>query len=133
MKEIGLHQFEFQITPEAYLRELFAHTDNGVLFLSQQDSEEDYLLHYRCVMHWTEADLPGLVEQYYGLLRMDPDQLPGDDDVKLRARRVRKLKELEAPEFIVQHECCYLMEELALREFGTTINQLPKKGEKTDE
>lgn len=117
MKEIGLHQFENRITPEEYLRELFVHTENSVLLLSQQEVEEDEVRHYRCDMCWREADLPALLEKYYRLLAVDPDQLPGDDLVKLRALRVRKLKELEAPEVIVLNECCCLMEALALREY----------------
>ena len=133
MKEIGLNQFDYRITPEEYLNELFAHTENGVLLLSQQEVEEDEIWHYRCDMCWCEDDLPALLEEYYRLLAVDPDQLPGDDLVKLRALRVRKLKELEAPEFIVQHECCCLMEALALREFGSAVKQLPEKGEMTDE
>ena len=121
MEEIGLHQFEYRITPEAYLKELFAHTENGVLLLSQQEVEEDFPRHYRCRMSWTEADLPALLEEYYRLLAVDPDQLPRDDLVILRALRVLKLIVLEAPEFIVQHECCCLMEALALREFGAAM------------
>lgn len=116
MKEICLRQFEFQITPEDYLKELFAHTEDGVLFLAQEDDEEA-VEHYRCVMNWTEADLPGLLEMYRDLLAVDPDQIPTDDMVKLRTRRVRRLKELKAPEFVIRNECCSLMEELALREF----------------
>lgn len=133
MKEIGLNQFDYRITPEEYLNELFAHTENGVLLLSQQEVEEDEIWYYRCDMCWCEDDLPALLEEYYRLLAVDPDQLPRDDLVKLRALRVRKLKELEAPEFIVQHECCCLMEALALREFGSAVKQLPEKGEMTDE
>ena len=116
MNEIGLTQFGFKISPEDYLKELFAHTEDGVLFLAQEDDEEA-VEHYRCVMNWTEADLPGLLEMYRDLLAVDPDQIPTDDMVKLRARRVRRLKELKAPEFVIRNECCSLMEELALREF----------------
>ena len=68
MKEIGLNQFDYRITPEEYLNELFAHTENGVLLLSQQEVEEDEIWHYRCDMCWCEDDLPALLEEYYRLL-----------------------------------------------------------------
>ena len=146
MKEIGLHQFEFQITPEAYLRELFAHTENGVLFLSRQNWDEDLPRHYRCRMRWTEADVTALSEEFHTMKTnmmeaADPDELfydmpagmqeviPNEKEVQAHAWNFCRLHQLEAPDIVLEIEACHLMEALALRRFCTARERLYVEGE----
>ena len=145
MNEIGLTQFEFKISPEDYLKELFAHTEDGVLFLSQQESE-DLTRHYRCQMRWTEADLTALLEELHSMiagvfetvkeagaeaesvmsdvLAAVRELIPEESEVQNRVWRVCSLMKLEAPEMIIQNEKCQLMEALALRRFCTAQESL---------
>ena len=146
MNEIGLTQFEFKITPEDYLKQLFAHTEEGVLFLSQQEPEEDLPRHYRCQMNWTEADLTALLEEYNSMivgvfetvmeagtaaesvmsdvLAAVRELVPEESEVKNRVWRVCSLMKLEAPDVIIQNEICELMEALALCRFCTAQESL---------
>lgn len=146
MNEIGLTQFEFKITPEDYLKELFAHTEEGVLLLSQQEPEEDQPRHYRCQMNWTEADLTALLEEYNSMiagvfetvmeagtaaesvmsdvLAAVRELIPEESEVQNHVLRVCGLMKLEAPDVIIQNEKCKLMEALALRRFCTAQENL---------
>ena len=146
MNEIGLTQFEFKITPEDYLKELFAHTEDGVLLLSQQEPEEDLPRHYRCQMRWTEEDLTALLEEYNSMiagvfetvkeagtaaesvlsdvLAAVRELVPEESEVQNRVWRVCGLMKLEAPDVIIQNEKCNLMEALALRRFCTAQESL---------
>ena len=146
MNEIGLTQFEFKITPDDYLKQLFAHTEDGVLFLSQQEPEEDLPRHYRCQMRWTEEDLTALLEEYNSMiagvfetvmeagtaaesvmsdvLAVVRELVPEESEVQNRVWRVCGLMKLEAPDVIIQNENCKLMEALALRRFCTAQESL---------
>lgn len=150
MKEIGLDKFESQITPEAYLKELFAHTENGVLFLSRQEAEEDFPRHYRCRMSWIEADLPVLLEEYHNMITVisatvkeiastddESEELvdavrgliPEEGELQARAWRTGRVMQLEAPDLIVQNEMVRLMEALILCRFCTEQERLYVEGE----
>jgi len=150
LKEIGFDIFESQITPEAYLKELFAHTEDGVLFLSRQEAEEDFPRHYRCRMSWTEEDLPALLEEYHNMITVlsatakevaspddDPEHLvsavwelvPEEGELQIHAWRTGRVMQLEAPDLIVQNEMVRLMEALILCRFCTAQDRLYMKGE----
>lgn len=150
MKEIGLDKFESQITPEAYLKELFAHTEDGVLLLSIQKPDENLPGHYRCQMSWTEADIPAILEEYSSMVNSifetvkeagaDADSvmptvlaavkeiIPEEGEVQEHAWRTCRLIQLEAPQEIVQNEACKLMEALVLRRYCTVSEMLNAGG-----
>lgn len=81
--EIGYHLMADGTSPEAYLQELYSHTENGLLPLSRQENDVEMRRHYCCKMNWTEADLPELLKEHRELLQKL-------DEIAEQARQIRE-------------------------------------------
>lgn len=114
------------IRPDALINALFKNTKDGILYVSDSNSDpfdpEEYV--YRCVMSWTGKDCESIVSE---LSNMTPEEEPDGlfiREVKARSKRLRRLLEMEAPSAIVCNEANLLLTAMVLNRFATEVEKV---------